>query len=751
MSTFIHSQTPRQLHAALASALNQPDAVRSELIHDFHAAMLATDGLLSPEGKEVTQHDALALSASHRMLLLRAKVDVGTLAFGDYGRNVTSLVKLGLAEEGQDFQGAPVALLTRSGQLHALALQAYGAELEHGMPFSRHIPFKAPSARAHEQRELWGDPANAYQGDVVTPDGVKRAWSNRHVALLLEPGNASHHKYLPLNQSPDNAKNIQTVDIQRVWPKDLEGRVRKPIVPVAISGTMTAEARSLVDNRTVWFSNGQTANVKLVDAVIRLQPDAKFSYDPHQARQGAITISIPDGDTWPLGDKTEGKVVGLLMGTTTGQFNTTMPPGVFDALNDYWSGLGVSPRMAAIERAIEESLRALRGHQVSYLWQETSHSLILRGQWVEPAIGSTNLGSTYLDLHWDSVDYKHLAEIARHQHVLVVGHSSLASGHPASITDKLDAHELTERWREEAYMADIAPNATAHGDALRVVDAFGFATTLDTLASVEKYRRERGLPEWFANGELHELAYRHTSRGSHAFSTASEIHQPPVQLGQRVRWTCNPPEVGVVEGQVTHCEKGQTGAWRLTIRHGKSPTDGLPLNTRVWSNLGTIEDAGWTLTQNEHGRTHLVEPTGQQWGVRSAVELGELTESIARRDPAMFSYMQGLERQWWQTRTMAEYSDSLDQVLQSQYGIGVDDSEEDPMRLEQERILGNAPALLATVIADKLNLAPMDALMGPIATVPTIPTVSPGVAQPELGAVYGKGNEWMREDAPGMH
>jgi hypothetical protein len=387
----------------------------------------------------------------------------------------------------------------------------------------------------------------------------------------------------------------------------------------------------------------------------------------------------------------------------------------------------------------------LRGHQVSYLWQETSHSLILRGQWVEPAHGST-----YLDLHWDSVDYKHLAEIARHQHVLMVGHSSLASGHPASITDKLDAHELTERWREEAYMADIAANATPNGDGLRVVDAFGFATTLDTLASVEKYRRERGLPEWFANGELHELAYRHTSRGSHAFSTASEIHQPPVQIGQRVRWTCKPPEAGVVEGQVTHCEKGQAGAWRLTIRHGKSPTDGQPLNTRVWSNLGTIEDAGWTLTQTEHGRTHLVEPTGQQWDVRSAVELGELTESIARRDPAMFSYMQGLERQWWQTRTMSDYSESLDQVLQSQYGIGVDDCEEDAIRLEQERNLGNAPALLATVIADKLNLAPMETLVGPIVTVPTLPTVSPGVVQPELGAVYGRGNGWMGDGAPGM-
>jgi len=736
MSTFIHSQSPRQLHAALASALNQPDAVRSELIHDFHAAMLATDGLLSSEGKEVTQRDALALSASHRMLLLRAKVDVGTLAFGDYGRNVTSLIKLGLAEEGHDFQGAPVAFLTRSGQLHSLALQAYAADLEHGMPFSRHIPSKAPSARAHEQRELWGDPAHAYQGDVVTPDGVQRAWSNRHVALLLEHGNVSHNKYLPLNQSPDNAKNVQTVDIQRVWPKDLEGRSRKAIVPVAISGTMTAEARSLVDDRSVWFCNGQTANANLVDAVIRLQPGAKFSYDPHQARQGAIAISTE-----------EGKVVGILMGTTTGQFNTTMPPGVSDAFNDYWSGLGISGRMAATERAIEESLRALRGHQVSYLWQETSHSLILRGQWVEPAIGSTNLGSTYLDLHWDSVDYKHLAEAARHQHVLMVGHSSLASGHPASITDKLDAHDLAERWREEAFMADIAANATPNGDGLRVVDAFGFATTLDTLASVEKYRRERGLPEWFANSELHELAYRHTSRGSHAFSTASEIHRPPVQLGQRVRWTCNPPEVGVVEGQVTQCEKGQTGAWRLTLRHGKSPTDGQPLNTRVWSNLGTIKDAGWTLTQNEHGRTYLVEPTGQQWDVRSAVELGELTESIARRDPAMFSYMQGLERQWWQTRSMADYSESLDQVLQSQYGIGVDDCEEDAIRLEQERNLGNAPALLATVIADKLNLAPMEALMGPIVT---LPTVSPDRVQPGFSEVYGRGNGWMGEDAPGM-
>ena len=736
MSIFIHSQSPKQLHAALASALAQPDAVRSELIHDFHAAMLDTDGLLSPEGKEVTQSDALALSASHRMLLLRAKVDVGTLAFGDYGRNVTSLIKLGLAEEGHDFQGAPVAFLTRSGQLHALALQAYAAELEHGMPYSRHIPAKAPSARAHEQRELWGDPAHAYQGDVVTPDGVQRAWSNRHVALLLEPGNARHNKYLPLNQSPENAKNVQAVDIQRVWPKDLEGRARKPIVPVAISGTMTAEARTLVDDRSVWFSNGQTANAGLVDAITRFHPNARWSYDPHQARQGAIAISIPDGD------RPEDKIVGILMGTTTGRFNSTMPPGVADALDVYWSGLGVSPRMAATERAIEESLRTLRGHQVSYLSQDDGHSLILRGQWVE----HSNAG-TFLDLYWDSVDNKHLAEAARHQHVLVVGHSSLASGHPESVMNALDAHGLARRWRDEAFLADIAPNATETGDALRVVDAMGFTTTLDTLASFEKYRRERGLPEWFANCELHELAYRHTSRGSHAFSTASEIHRPPVQLGQRVRWTCNPPEIGVVEGQVTHCEKGQTGAWRLTLRHGKSPTDGQPLNTRVWSNLGTIEDAGWTLTQNEHGRTYLVEPTGQQWDVRSAVELGELTESIARRDPAMFTYMQGLERQWWQTRTMADYTESLDQVLQSQYGIGVEDSQEDAIRLEQERNLGNAPALLATVIADKLNLAPMEALMQPIVT---LPTVSPDRVQPGFSEVYGRGNGWMGEDAPGM-
>jgi hypothetical protein len=124
-----------------------------------------------------------------------------------------------------------------------------------------------------------------------------------------------------------------------------------------------------------------------------------------------------------------------------------------------------------------------------------------------------------------------------------------------------------------------------------------------------------------------------------------------------------------------------------------------------------------------------------------------LTESIARRDPAMFTYMQGLERQWWQTRTMADYTESLDQVLQSQYGIGVEDSQEDAIRLEQERNLGNAPALLATVIADKLNLAPMEALMQPIVT---LPTVSPDRVQPGFSEVYGRGNGWMGEDAPGM-
>jgi len=99
---------------------------------------------------------------------------------------------------------------------------------------------------------------------------------------------------------------------------------------------------------------------------------------------------------------------------------------------------------------------------------------------------------------------------------------------------------------------------------------------------------------------------------------------------------------------------------------------------------------------------------------------------------------------------MAEYTESLNQVLQSQYGIGVEDCQEDTIRLEQERNLGNAPSLLATVIADKLNLAPLAALMGPIVTVATIPMVSPGAVEPELGAMYGRGNGWIAEDAPGI-
>ena len=40
--------------------------------------------------------------------------------------------------------------------------------------------------------------------------------------------------------------------------------------------------------------------------------------------------------------------------------------------------------------------------------------------------------------------------------------------------------------------------------------------------------------------------------------------------------------------------------------------------------------------------------------------------------------------------------------------------------------------------------------MVPIATVANIPMVSSGVVQPELGAMYGRGNGWMGEDAPGM-
>ncbi len=743
MSTFIHSETPKQLHAYLALEIAQPDSVRDSLIHDFHAAMLATVDSLSAEAMLATQELAMALSNNHRMLLLRADVGFGKLAFGDYGRNVTSLIKAGLAEEGHDFQGAPVTFLTRSGQRYASSLQRYARELERGLPYSRHFPSNAPSARAHEQNALWGENA-AFQGDVVTPDGVKRAWSNRHVALLFDSTNAQNNKHLPLSQSPDNAKNIQTVDIQRIWPKDLEGRSRKPVVPVAISGTLAAEAKTLTDSQIVWLSNGQTLDSKYVDAVLRIHPNARFSYDPHEARQGAITISVPDAGTSSQGDKSAERIVGILMGTVTGKYDN-MPAGVFDALNAYWEAKGVPARVAAVERAMEESLRALRGHQVSYLCQDRSHNLILRGEWVEPPNGSL-----YLKLHWDSVDNKHLHETARHQNILLVGPSSMASG-----TDirGLDAASMTARWKREAFVANI----TADGEALKVTDALGFASNLTSLDAFQKYRRDHGLPEWFAYSDLQELAYRHTGRGSHAFSTKSEIQRPPVEIGQRVRWTPNAPDSGlcsVVEGQVIQCEQSHTGSWRLTLRYGVSPTDGQALNTKVWSHLGTVQDAGWSLVQDDHARSFLVEPSGQRLEVRSAIELAELTEAIAIRDVAMLPYVQGLVRQWWQSRTLTQYVGALDQVLNSQYGITVEDCGEEQIRFEQERTIGNAPATVAFVLGDKLGLAPIDTLSVPshLAQTSTVSTVpAPITVQSPQGSVFGKGNAWTPTDSPTMH
>ena len=744
MSTFIHSQTPKQMHAYLALELAQPNVLRDDLVQDFQAAMLSSLDSLSVESIQSTQELAMGLSNSHRMLLLRANVGLGQLAFGDYGRNVTSLINAGLAEEGHDFQGAPVTFLTRSGQRYALSLQRYAQELERGLPYSRHFPSKAPSARAHEQNALWGE--SAFQGDVETPAGTQRAWSNRHLALLFDPANSQNNKHLPLNQLPDNAtaKNIQSVDIQRIWPKELAGRTRKPMVPVAISGTLAAEAKTLSDSRTVWFSNGQTASSNYVDAVFRIHANARFSYDPFEARQGAITITVPDAGTSSPDGKSKDKIVGLLMGTVTGKYDS-MPEGVFDALNAYWENNGVPARVAAVERAMEESLRALRGHQVSYLCQDRRHSLILRGQWVEPPNGGL-----YLKLQWDSVDNKHLREAARHQNILLVGPSSLASG-----TDLrgLDAPSLTARWRREAYMADI----TIEGQALKVTDALGITSNLETLSAFEKYRGDHGLPEWFASAELQELAYRHSSRGSHAFSTASEIQRPPVEIGQRVRWTAKVPEGGVctvVEGQVTQCEQSQTGSWRMTIRNGESPTDGKPLNAKVWSHLGTVEEAGWSLSQDDHGRSFLVEPAGQRWEVGSSDELAELTEAIAQRDACMLTYVSSLERQWWQSRTIAQYMTALDQVLHSEYGIAAEDCGEDQVRFDQERNMGNSPAVLAIVLADKLGLATIETLSEPIhvaqsSNVPTVP--APIALQSHQGSVFGKGNAWTPTNAPTMH
>jgi hypothetical protein len=137
--------------------------------------------------------------------------------------------------------------------------------------------------------------------------------------------------------------------------------------------------------------------------------------------------------------------------------------------------------------------------------------------------------------------------------------------------------------------------------------------------------------------------------------------------------------------------------------------------------------------------------------VRSAIDLTELTETIAQRDVAMLPYVQGLERQWWQSRTLTQYIAALDQVLQSQYGITVEDCGEEQIRFEQERTIGNAPASVAFVLGDKLGLAPIDTLSVPIREAQTSTVPTPITVQSLQGSVFGKGNAWTPTNAPTMH
>lgn len=689
---------PQDLHNELAAQLAN-GADRDAATDAFHARIERMAGQAQPTLD--ARSEAMSLGVAVKGSLLRAWLDTGTLAFADYGRHQETMERLGLAKSGVDFQGAPVTMLTAKGLQQAALLQGYARALHEGVPWAEHVPHAAPSARDAEQKNLWGE--KAYQG--MAPTG-ERVWSNGHVAMVWP----DDERHMPARLR-DAARPVPMVSLDRSWPQNIDQR--EAIEPVAVSGTLNSAKASVTDARQVWFSNGSAANAGYVDAILRAHPDAEFHADPRQARRGSIAITVPHKDTR--------KVVGMFMPLSSGYLDNAMPEGVGRAMDAHWRAKGMDPRAKALERAMQEQMHrfsSVNGFFNAAL-RSGGRNIVLRGHWNEEP-------TAHPVLQWDVLTNQQLRAIAKHTQVLSFG---FATPQHVEQCKHMDPKDLVQRWQREATLAEMDPG----GQGLAMTDGLGRRTALDSIEKVEQYKRERGLPEWLGADVLHELRYAHEAQDSQAFTPARERVGPPVAIGTRVRWTANPPNVGCIEGLLTQCDQSQAGNWRLTIATRRY--DGEPMHHRMWTNEGTVQEAGWSIDR-DYRFTRLVEPSGEHRLVESAQDLEDIVHGIAIQDPAMAHYADALRTQWWQSRTLDEYKSDIDAALLEGYGVSVDEALYSD-GVKAQRDMGLSPLAMAHLVGTRLELTP----------VPP-PSQTPAGAPVQMGLVANDGLAWMSQPEP---
>lgn len=688
---------PQDLHndltATLATATDRDDAINA-----FLEAMKALE-----ERAIHTQQDraqAMSLGVSVKGALLRSRTDVGTLNASD-GRIQDTMERQGLVKPGLDFQGSPVSMLTAEGMRQAALLKGYARALQDGVEWKDHVQRAAPSAKEHEQKALWGE--TFLHGAAPTGE---RVWSNAHVAMLWP----SDEKLLPTALRGD-LRDIPSRNFGRVWPQDIDQRER--IEPLAVSGVLNASKASVTDAREVWFSNGSSANAAYVDAVLRAYPDAQFHADPLQARRGSIAVTVPF-----VGSH---KVVGLFMPTSTGYLVKAMPAGVGRAIDAHWLAQGVDPRTKALERSMQEQMHAfasVNGYFNTVL-RSPGSNIVMYGHWQEEP-------TVHPILKWDALSNLELLNLAKHTQVLSFG---ISTPQEVERIKGMKPMELVARWNDETTMAEIGRD----GKSMAMTDGLGRRASLDSIEKVVQYRRERALPEWRGAAVLHELRYTHEAQDSQAFTPPRERDGPPLAIGTRVRWTANPPNVGCIEGLLTQCDRSQAGNWRLTIATRRF--DGEPIHQRMWTNEGTVEEAGWSI-ERDFRFTKLTTPSGEHHLVESAQDLEDLVHGIGIEDPAMVHYADALRTQWWQSRTMAEYKDSIGQALEDGFGVSVEEGLFSD-GLEFQRDMGMAPIVMAHVVGTRLQLNPLQ--------VPALGLQ--GMQDSPVGLVPAEGAAWTAQPA----
>jgi hypothetical protein len=158
-----------------------------------------------------------------------------------------------------------------------------------------------------------------------------------------------------------------------------------------------------------------------------------------------------------------------------------------------------------------------------------------------------------------------------------------------------------------------------------------------------------------------------------------------------------------MEGLLTQCDRSQAGNWRLTIATRRF--DGQPMQHRMWTSEGSVQEAGWSIDRDVRF-TKLVEPNGDHRLVESAHDLEDILHGIALEDPAMAHYADALRTQFWQTRTLDEYTQGIGAALQESYGMSVEESLFSD-GLEFQRDVGVSPLAMAYVVGNRLGLTPL--------------------------------------------